>query len=154
MYTFCVMSTTVMYFSKYYKPWHLTPASSEWPLEQLTKELCGQSVRLLSLPVQSTLSRWIGPAPEPKWARPKDTAPVWYKNFQIEAMYIFVRSITLLTICGISKLLTHYRSISAIPGIITHSTPQIVCADLHSAFIWNVTSCQSQLTSCANSWGQ
>ena len=37
-----------------YIPWHLTPASSEWPLKQLTIELCEQSVRLASLPVQPT----------------------------------------------------------------------------------------------------
>ena len=82
-----------MYFSKYYKPWHLTPASSEWPIEQLTKELCGQSVRLLSLPVQSTLSRWIGPAPKPKWARPKDTAPVWWISRMKQCTYLLDQSL-------------------------------------------------------------
>ena len=47
-------------------PWHLTPASSEWPLVQVTVELRGQSVSLPSLPLQATLSKWIGPVPAPK----------------------------------------------------------------------------------------
>ena len=58
----------------------------------------------------------------------------------------------ILTLSGVSQLSTHHSSISTIPGVKTHSTPLIVHADLHSAFIWNVTSCQSQLTSCTWSY--
>ena len=58
------------------KPWHRTPASSAWPLEQLTVELREQSIRLVSLPVQPTLSRYISPVPAPKWALLKATASV------------------------------------------------------------------------------
>ena len=61
---------------KYYKPWHLTPASSEWLLVQLTMGLWGHSVSLLSLPPQSTSSRWMGPVPAPKWAFPNGTGSV------------------------------------------------------------------------------
>ena len=53
-----------------------------------------------------------------------------------------------LTLSGISQLSTHHSSISTSPGVITHSTPHIVHAVLHSAFICYVTSCQSQLASC------
>ena len=63
-------------FQKYVNlPWHLTPASSEWPL-QVRVEFLGQSMSLLSLPVQSTLSRYIGPTPAPKWALLNATASV------------------------------------------------------------------------------
>ena len=55
----------------YHKPRHLTPASSEWLLVQLTEGLWEQSMSLLSLPLQSTPSRWIAPVPAPKWALPK-----------------------------------------------------------------------------------
>ena len=55
------------------------------------------------------------------------------------------------TLSRISQLPTHNCSINSSPGASTHSTPHIVHADLHSAFIWNVTSYQSQLTSCARS---
>ena len=48
------------------------------------------------------------------------------------------------TLSRISQLSTHHSSISTSPGVITHSTPHIVHANLHSAFVWNVTSCQSQ----------
>ena len=48
----------------------------------------------------------------------------------------------------VTQLSTHHRSISISPGVITHSTPQVVHADLHSAFIGNVASCQSYLTVC------
>lgn len=57
-------------------PWQLTPASSKWSLEQLINELCEQSIRLLSLPLHSTLLRKIGPTPTPKWASVKATASV------------------------------------------------------------------------------
>ena len=40
-----------------YIPWHLTPPSSLWPLEQLTNELREHSVSLSSLPLQATLLR-------------------------------------------------------------------------------------------------
>ena len=55
------------------------------------------------------------------------------------------------TLCGIAQFSTHYNSISSSPGVITHSTPLIVHADLHSAFTCYIASCQSQLTSCARS---
>ena len=57
-------------------------------------------------------------------------------------------SVLALTIGWVVKLSTHHCSINTSPGNSTHSAPHIVHADLHSAFIWNVTSCQSQLTSC------
>ena len=53
----------------------------------------------------------------------------------------------LQTLGGISQLSTHHSSFSDSPGVKTHSTPHIVHADLHSAFILNVTSYQPQLTS-------
>ena len=48
----------------------------------------------------------------------------------------------------VAQLSTHDSSINTSPGVITHSTPLIVYADLHSAFIGNVTSCQLYLTVC------
>ena len=53
-----------------------------------------------------------------------------------------------LTLNRVAQLSTYHRSISISPGFKAYSAPHIVHADLHSAFIWNVTSCQSQLTSC------
>ena len=52
----------------------------------------------------------------------------------------------LLTLNRVAQLSTHHSSISTSPGVITYSTPHIVDADLKSTFIFNVTSCQSQLT--------
>ena len=58
----------------------------------------------------------------------------------------------ILTLSGVTQLSAHHSSISTIPGVKTHGTPLIVHTDLDSAFIWNVTSCQSQLTSCTWSY--
>ena len=41
--------------------WQITPASSLWP--QLWSDMCGQSLSLVSDPVQPTLSMWMGPMP-------------------------------------------------------------------------------------------
>jgi len=57
----------------------------------------------------------------------------------------------MLTLSGVSQLSTHYSGISNSPEVITHSAPHTVHADLHSAFVCNVSSCQSQLTSYT--WG-
>ena len=57
-----------------------------------------------------------------------------------------------LTLSRVAQLSTHDSSISISPGFKTYSTPLIVHADLHSAFILNVTSCQSQLTSYTGSY--
>ena len=54
----------------------------------------------------------------------------------------------ILTLEYVAQLSTHHNGIRASPGVITHSTPLIVYADLHSAFICHITSCQSQLTIC------
>ena len=54
----------------------------------------------------------------------------------------------LLTLSGVSQLPTHHSGISISPQVVTHSTPLTVQADFHSAFILNVSSYQSQLTSC------
>ena len=60
----------------------------------------------------------------------------------------------LITLNGVSKLSTHHSSLSTFPVVITYSTPHIVQAYLHSAFICNVP-CQSQLAKCARScWGR
>ena len=75
-------------FQYMYIPWHLTPASSEWPLKQLTIELCEQSVRLASLPVQPTPPRYIGPAPAPKWALWKATASVLAISALSNSVYV------------------------------------------------------------------
>ena len=61
---------------------------------------------------------------------------------------VFTLTSESLTLCKISQLSTHNSGISTFPGVITHSTPLIVHADLNSAFIGYVTSCQPQLTSC------
>ena len=61
--------------------------------------------------------------------------------------------VNLLTFHRVTQLSTHHSGISASPGVITHSAPHIVHTDLHSAFIWNVTTYQPQLTSCAWSYG-
>ena len=53
------------------------------------------------------------------------------------------------TLSGISELSTHHSGIITTPGVITHCAPHISTnTDLHSPFIWNVASCQLQLTSC------
>ena len=59
------------------KPWHRTPAY-EWTEGQLTVELRGQSVRLVSLSVHWTSSRYTVRVPElaPKWELRKATASV------------------------------------------------------------------------------
>ena len=57
----------------------------------------------------------------------------------------------MLTLSGVSQLSTHHSGISNSPEVITHSAPHTVHADLHSAFVCNVSSCQSQLTSYT--WG-
>ena len=59
---------------------------------------------------------------------------------------------TVLTFSGVSQLSTYHSSIITSPGAITHSAPHTVHTDLHSAFICNITSCQSQLTTCTRSW--
>ena len=51
----------------------------------------------------------------------------------------------LLTLSRVAKLLTHHSSLTISPGIITHSAPHIVHADLNSAFICNIASGKSQL---------
>ena len=53
----------------------------------------------------------------------------------------------LLTFSGVAQLATHNNSITAVPRVITHCAPQIVQTDLYSAFIWYVTSRQSQTSS-------
>ena len=58
----------------------------------------------------------------------------------------------LLTLGEIAQLSTHNSSISISPGVITHSSPLIVYADLHSAFICNVTSYQSQPNMVSHTW--
>ena len=86
-------SSSTMSVENYHKPWHLTPASSEWSLLQLTEGLREQSMSLLSLPLQSTPSRWIGPVPAPKWASLKGSGSViykvylWYKNYHPSLQY-------------------------------------------------------------------
>ena len=56
-----------------------------------------------------------------------------------------------LTLDYVSQLTTHNCSISASPGVITHSTPSVVHTDLYSAFISYVTSSKPQLTICTRS---
>ena len=125
---------------------------------------------LVSLPVQPTLSRQIVPVPAPKWALLKATASVemrayatmsvkayfkptqtQYQQFR-ERLYVTVYTIChVLTLSRVSKLSTHHGGITTAPGVITHSAPHIVHTDLHSPLIGNVTTNQSQLTSCARS---
>ena len=56
------------------------------------------------------------------------------------------------TLSFVLQLSTHNSSICIAPIITTHTTPCIVDAYLHSAFIWKTTSHQSQLTRCARSF--
>ena len=78
-YIFCfritIRSNAISTYSS--KPWHRTPAY-DLTEEQLTVELWGQSVRLVSLPVHSTSSRCTVRVPElaPKWELRKATASV------------------------------------------------------------------------------
>ena len=159
MTTIYIVHYQVLYHLVLFVPWHLTPASSEWPFVQLTVELCEQSVRLLSLPLQATLSRWIGPAPAPKWALLYANAPekgymlsdiVKYMPMSFTnvnrlwlilhlCIYFFYDSVP--TLSWETQLSTHYNSICISPEVITHGTPHIVHADLHSAFIFYITSC-------------
>ena len=55
-----------------------------------------------------------------------------------------------LTLCWVAQLPTHGGSIQASPRVITYSSPYIVHTDLHSAFIYNTTAHQSQLSHCAS----
>ena len=57
-----------------------------------------------------------------------------------------------LTLNRVAQLSTHHSSISIFPGFKAYSAPHIVHADLHSAFIGNVTSYKSQLTSYTGSY--
>ena len=74
-----------------------------------------------------------------------------WQNMKYDISNKCVHISDLHTLSGVAQVSTHHCSISSSPGVSTHSTPHIVHADLHSAFIWNVTSCQSQLTICARS---
>ena len=56
------------------------------------------------------------------------------------------------TLSGVSQLSTHHSSIITSPGVIAHSAPQVTYTNLHSAFIWNISSCKSQLAICTWSW--
>ena len=111
-------------------------------------------MRLLSLPLQATLSRWIGPAPVPKWALVKATASVSMIMHHIWRSKCAPATVpqNIGTLTGISQLSTHHSSIRTSPGVITHSTPQVTYTNLHSAFICNVSSCKSQLAICTWSW--
>ena len=74
-----------------------------------------------------------------------------YQQFR-ECLYVTVYTLChVLTLSRVSKLSTHHSGITTAPGVITHSAPHIVHTDLHSALIGNVTTNQSQLTSCARS---
>ena len=72
----------------------------------------------------------------------------WHISIHLHYKVIIFQAVSMaiLTLTGIFQLSTHHSSISASPGVITHSAPLIVRADLHSALIRNVTSCQSQVT--------
>ena len=72
----------------FHKPWHRTPAY-EWTEEQLIVELRGQSVRLVSLPVHWTSSRYTVRVPElaPKWELRKATASVEGEKSLTEKQY-------------------------------------------------------------------
>ena len=67
----------------------------------------------------------------------------------LDCQNLFSNSKQCLTLSGVSKLPTCHSSISTAPSIITHSTPHIFYTNLHSPFIWNITSNQSQRASCA-----
>ena len=58
----------------------------------------------------------------------------------------------LLTLGEVAQLSTHHSGIWTSPGVITHSTPLIVHANLHSAFIFSVSSYQSQLNIVSHTW--
>jgi len=64
---------------------------------------------------------------------------MWINTYAIATVHVAVNDIT-LTLRGVAQLSTHHSSIRASPGVITHSTPLIVHADLHSAFICYITS--------------
>ena len=66
----------------------------------------------------------------------KLACPYGYLNQQMHSHYNSLWP----TLSRISQLSTHHSSISTSPRVVTHSTPHIVHADLHSAFISNVTS--------------
>ena len=57
-------------------PWQVTPASSEWIQLWTPSGFLGQSMSLVSFPVQATLSRRMAPVPWPKKARTRAIAPV------------------------------------------------------------------------------
>ena len=48
-----------------------------------------QSISRLSVPVQRTSSRWMGPLPCPKKAKEKATAPVYKRRKEYNWPYIF-----------------------------------------------------------------
>ena len=64
----------------------------------------------------------------------------------------FIKICFLPTLSFVPQLSTHHSRICVVPIITTHSTPCIVDAYLHSAFIWKTTSHQSKLTRCARNY--
>ena len=58
-----------------------------------------------------------------------------YKEMLKLILVVMLVLVVMLTFSGISQLSTHHSSISTSPEVITHSTPQVVHADLYSTFI-------------------
>ena len=58
--------------------------------------------------------------------------------------------LVVLTSCvGVTQLFAHSGSISAVPGAVTHSSPLVINAHLHSSLILSGSSHQSDCSICA-----
>ena len=109
--------------NKNWLPWHLTPASSKWPVLQRTKGLYEQLKILFSMPLQSTLFMWIWPWPEPKWAWLKATASVGTKDSNIYYMWCKFLDKPLFSLSVENPSCWHTTVASALPQESSHTVP-------------------------------
>ena len=89
---------------------HLTPTSSKWLQLWTQIPVFWQSYRLVSLPVQTTLSNQMDPVPWPKKAKKKAVAPVGKSDYQISTVYVsmFFRGYQLKRVPVVCRLHQHW----------------------------------------------
>lgn len=123
---------------------HLTPASSLWAQLWLPRGLAGQAARRASVPAQLTLSSQMIPVPWPNRARTMAWLPEVGKPTVIAANageFCF-------TCWRESQLSANYVSIRCAPQIITHSSPDIIVTEFHTAFPGISSTHKPQVTIC------
>lgn len=129
----------------------VTPASSKWLQLCVPMGLARQSISLVSVPEQATLSSWIGPLPWPKNAWVRAFAPnEEIKNVNLKIKICYINSI--FTSRTESQLPTHDIGISTTPCIVTHCPPYTIIADLNAAFKIRGTANQTKTAISTRCW--